>query len=55
MHLYSLTLQKSTAINKVVYGSFSHPKAQELAVAKGKILELQRLNNYKSDLMKMEN
>ena len=42
MHLYALTLQKPTAINKAIYGSFSGPKAQELIVARGRILELLR-------------
>ena len=42
MHLYGLTLQKATAIHKVIYGNFSHPKAQELVVSKGKLLELMR-------------
>ena len=36
MHLYSLTLQKSTAITVAVYGSFSAPKTQEIAVGRGK-------------------
>lgn len=35
MHLYSLTLQKSTAITVAVYGSFSAPKMQEIAVGRG--------------------
>ena len=42
MHLYALTLQKPTAINKAIFGSFSGPKAQELIVARGRILELLR-------------
>eukprot|EP00954_Amorphochlora_amoebiformis_P026667 1380673-Amorphochlora_amoeboformis.AAC.1 len=42
MHLYGLTLQKSTAITSAVYGNFSAPKAQEIVVARGKILELLR-------------
>jgi len=40
MHLYSLTLQEATAINHVVPGSFSAPKADELCVSKGKIVQL---------------
>tara|TARA_B110000208_G_scaffold3620_1_gene4865 strand:- start:2062 stop:5706 length:3645 start_codon:yes stop_codon:yes gene_type:complete len=40
--LYFLTLQKSTAITKAVYGSFSGPTAHEFAVARGKTLELLR-------------
>ena len=42
MHLYSLTLQQATAIQKAIYGNFSSPKAQEIIVAKGKSLELIR-------------
>jgi hypothetical protein len=38
MHLYSLTLNHATAINQSVTGSFSEPKADEIVVAKGKIL-----------------
>ncbi|EGR33979.1 splicing factor subunit 130kda, putative [Ichthyophthirius multifiliis] len=40
MNLYSLTLLQPTCIVKAIYGNFSGPKAQELAVAKGKILEI---------------
>lgn len=40
LNLYSLTLQKPTAITCAIFGSFSSPKALELIVAKGKILEL---------------
>ena len=42
MFLYNLTLEKASAINCAVYGNFSAPKAQEIAVARGKILELLR-------------
>lgn len=42
MHLYSLTLQQATAIQKAIYGNFSGPKAQEIVVCKGKYLELLR-------------
>jgi len=42
MHLYALTLQKATAITQAIYGNFSAPKAQEIVVARGKILELLR-------------
>lgn len=42
MHLYSLTLQKATAVTVAIYGSFSASRAQEVVVAKGKILELLR-------------
>ena len=42
MYLYSLTLQQATAIDLCVYGNFSSPKAQEIVVSRGKILELLR-------------
>jgi len=42
MHLYSLTLQKSSGITAAVYGNFSAPRQQELVVARGKVLELMR-------------
>lgn len=42
MYLYSLTLQRATAITHAIYGNFSAPKAQEIVVAKGKVLELLR-------------
>ncbi|PRP81374.1 hypothetical protein PROFUN_11061 [Planoprotostelium fungivorum] len=42
MHLYSLTLQRSTAIYNSIAGNFSSPKLQELVVSRGKILELLR-------------
>eukprot|EP00965_Chrysotila_dentata_P250607 6209553-Pleurochrysis_carterae.AAC.3 len=42
LHLYALTLQRSSAITAAVYGNFSGPKQQELAVARGKLLELMR-------------
>jgi splicing factor 3B subunit 3 len=42
MFLYSLTIQKPTAVTSAVAGSFSAPKVQEIAIAKGKILELLR-------------
>jgi splicing factor 3B subunit 3 len=41
-HFYSLSLQRSTAITHAVYGNFSAPKAQEVLVARGKVLELLR-------------
>lgn len=40
--LYHLTLQKPTAITKAVYGNFSSPRAHEIIVAKGQVLELLR-------------
>ena len=42
MHLLALNLQRSTAINSAVYGNFSGPRAQEICVAKGNMLELLR-------------
>ena len=44
MHLYALTLQRSTAINGAVYGNFSGAKVQEFAVARGRYLELLRVD-----------
>jgi len=46
MHLYSLTLQKSSGITAAVYGNFSAPKQQELVVARGKVLELIRPDDH---------
>ncbi|CRG96985.1 splicing factor 3B subunit 3, putative [Plasmodium gallinaceum] len=40
--LYHLTLQKPTAITRAVYGNFSGPRAHEIIVAKGQVLELLR-------------
>lgn len=40
MHLYQLTLQKSSAIYTAVHGNFSGTKLQEIAVSRGKVLEL---------------
>lgn len=42
MYLYNLTLQKSTAVNQAIHGSFAGTKQQEIAVARGKVLELLR-------------
>jgi splicing factor 3B subunit 3 len=42
MYLYNLTLQKPTGIVCAVYGNFSSPKAQEIVVSRGKVLELLR-------------
>lgn len=41
-HLYSLTLQKATAIPIAIYGNFSAAKAQEIIVSRGKNIELLR-------------
>lgn len=42
MYLYNLTLQPATGINKAIYGNFSSPKAQEIVISRGNILELLR-------------
>jgi splicing factor 3B subunit 3 len=42
MHLLGLTLQRPTAINLAIYGNFTAPKAQEIAVSRGRILEILR-------------
>lgn len=44
MHLYNLTLQQASAIQKAIYGNFSSSKAQELVVCRGKTLELYRID-----------
>lgn len=42
MHLYNLTLQRSSGITHAVHGSFSGTKSQEILVSRGKSLELLR-------------
>ncbi|CAH1955904.1 unnamed protein product [Acanthoscelides obtectus] len=42
MYLYNLTLQHATAITHAVHGSFSGTKIQEIAISRGKTLELLR-------------
>lgn len=42
MYLYNLTLQRATGITHAVHGNFSGSKQQEIAVSRGKILELMR-------------
>ncbi|XP_006293329.2 spliceosome-associated protein 130 A [Capsella rubella] len=42
MYLYSLTLQQATGIICAINGNFSGGKTQEIAVARGKILDLLR-------------
>ena len=42
MHLYNLTLQRATHISLAVHGNFAGTKQQEIALAKGRILELVR-------------
>jgi hypothetical protein len=46
MHIYNLTLQRATAITHAIFGNFSAPKAQEIVVARGKVLELLRPNDF---------
>ena len=40
MHLYNLTLQRSTGICSAIHGNFSGNKQQEIALAKGTVLEI---------------
>jgi splicing factor 3B subunit 3 len=42
MHLYSLTLQRASAITHAIHGNFSGTKSQELVVARGGLIELLR-------------
>ena len=42
MYLYGLTLQTATGIQSVAYGNFSGPKALEIVVSRGKVLDLLR-------------
>ncbi|KAJ6322844.1 hypothetical protein OIU77_012646 [Salix suchowensis] len=42
MYLYSLTLQRATGIVSAINGNFSGGKAQEIVVARGKVLDLLR-------------
>lgn len=42
VYLYNVTLQRPTGIVQAAYGNFSGPKAQEIIVGKGKVLELFR-------------
>ena len=44
MHLYSLTLQTATAINQACKGSFSAPGSEEICVAKGKVIQIYRVD-----------
>lgn len=44
MFLYNLTLQKATGISHAIHGNFSGAKQQEIVVAKGKILEILRVD-----------
>jgi len=40
--MYALTLQRASGVTGAVFGNFSAPRQQEIAVARGKILELCR-------------
>ena len=44
MFLYALTLQRPTAITAVIHGNFSGSKTQEILLARGRLLELYRLD-----------
>ncbi|KAM7539389.1 hypothetical protein Aperf_G00000052295 [Anoplocephala perfoliata] len=44
MFLYNLSLQKASGITHAITGSFSGSKQQEIVVAKGKILEVMRVD-----------
>lgn len=44
MFLYLLTLQKATAITQAVHGNFSGTKQQEIAVGRGKTIDLYRID-----------
>ncbi|GJR29958.1 splicing factor 3B subunit 3-like protein [Tanacetum coccineum] len=46
MHLYNLTLQKPTGIVCAITSTFSSSGSQELVVARGKLLELLRLDKH---------
>ena len=50
MYLYSLTLNQTTAINFSIYGSFTKPNQHELVVAKGKILEMYKVDEESGKL-----
>lgn len=42
MHLYSLTLQRASAISHAIHGNFSGTKVQEIVLARGGLLEILR-------------
>lgn len=50
MFLYSLTLQSPGGIHKAIHGNFSSGKAQEIAISRGKILEVFRSNEQTGTL-----
>lgn len=53
MHLYNLTLQKSTNITHAVHGNYSGQKQQEIAVARGTLLEIIKVTVLKIRLIVM--
>jgi splicing factor 3B subunit 3 len=42
MYLYSMTLQRATGVVCAVHGNFSGSKIQEIAVSRGKSIEILR-------------
>ena len=50
MYLYSITLNETTAINLSIYGSFTKPDQHELVIAKGKILEMYKVDEETGQL-----
>ena len=42
MQLYNLTLQKATNVNHAVHGNYSGQKQQEIAVARGTVIEIMK-------------
>ena len=44
MFLYSLTLQRATGVVQAIHGNFAGTKQQEIVVARGKALELLKLD-----------
>jgi splicing factor 3B subunit 3 len=53
MYLYNLTLQKPGAITQAIAGSFSEPKATEIIVSRGTLLELFSVNKNTYNLFLM--
>ena len=44
MFMYGLTLQKASSVVQAIHGNFSGAKLQEIVIAKGKILEIYRVD-----------
>eukprot|EP00917_Polyrhabdina_sp_WS-2016_P013711 GHVP01030037.1.p1 GENE.GHVP01030037.1~~GHVP01030037.1.p1 ORF type:complete len:1239 (+),score=229.74 GHVP01030037.1:2261-5977(+) len=53
-YLYNLTIQKATAVCHAIRGSFSHSKAQELIIARGKSLEIFKQEEKTGKLVLLE-